>query len=151
MWRLRAHHPSRHIGQFPLWLWHRPIGGDGNLDSCAAIETIVTVQRADSVGHAVEWELVRDHVLQGQALALDDAHGGEGVLLRHAERTNEGGVLGDELRSGVKRYLAIVSGQSHLQEASVTVAQVLHAFCPGRRLAHTAIDNVGPESAWGLG
>src|SRR5215510_511886 len=78
MWRLRAHHPSRHIGQFPLWLWHRPIGGDGDLDSCAAIETIVTVQRADSVGHAVEWELVRDHVLQRQALALDDAHGGEG-------------------------------------------------------------------------
>src|SRR4029453_383731 len=69
----------------------------------------------------------------------------------HAERTNEGGVFGDELCGGIKRYLAIVPGQSHLQEASITVAQVLNAFGPGRRLAHTTIDDVGPESAWGLG
>src|SRR2546429_604669 len=133
-----------------MWLWHRPVGGDGDLDGRTAIKAIVAVQRGDGVGHAFEWELVRDHLLQRQALALDDAHGGKGVLLRHAERTNEGGVLGDELRGGVKRYLTIIPSQPHLQEAPITVAQVMDAFGPGRCLAHTAIDDVGPEPAWGL-
>src|SRR5215510_11193594 len=48
----------------PLWLGHRPIGGDSDFDGRAAIETIVAVQRSDGVGHAFERELVRDHVLQ---------------------------------------------------------------------------------------
>src|SRR6266571_6107300 len=133
-----------------MWLWHRPGGGDGDLDGRTAIEAIVAVQRGDGVGHAFERELVRDHVFQRQALALDDAHGGKGILLRHAERTNECGVLGDELRGGVKRYLTIIPSQSDLQEASITVTQVMDAFGPGRRLAHTAIDDVGPESARGF-
>src|SRR5215471_18771495 len=56
------------LRRLPLWLWHRPIGGNGNLDGRAAIEAIVAVQCGDGVGHAFEWELVRDHVLQRQAL-----------------------------------------------------------------------------------
>src|SRR5262249_7918303 len=48
------------LRRLPLWLWHRPIGGNGDFDGGAAIEAIVAVQRSDGVGHAFERELVRD-------------------------------------------------------------------------------------------